>query len=236
MITSYKTTAQNLNNGLTKEMRILNDLNFDYINKIQAKYQRDFSEAKVLDVGIGGGFLAKKIIKSDKTVEYTGIDIDNYLDKDVRGQVRLIRADLNHLPDVQELISSKKGYDYIFMFDVLEHIILFNYLLENIYRILNENGLLIIALPIDINLSTRVKMLLIDSPFTDPFGSVYGHINLFSIRQFQSGFSKIKHLKIVDIKKCGLGYGLFDRRYHLDLIANVIPSLTSRIYVCLQKS
>lgn len=233
---AFKKTIYNPHNGISKEMMVLNDLNHDYIRKIQQKFHLNFSDSKVLDIGIGGGYLAEGLIKSGRLTKYTGIDLDNYLQKNIKKKIGLIKADLNHFQDIEKIMNSKIKYDLIFCFDVLEHLIHFNFLLNNIHKLMERKGFFIISLPIDINLSTRIKLFLKDNPFADPFNSVYGHINLLSIKRAEDGFKNIKRLKIVDTKKCGLGYGLYDRKFHLDKVANLFPFLTSRIYICLQKS
>ncbi len=216
-------------------MRILNHQNFEYIKKIQKKYQLDFNGVSILDVGVGGGYLAGEIIKENSVVKYIGVDIDNYLEKNVKNKVSFVKADLNHLPDVDALLKTKEKYDYIFIFDVLEHLIYFHHILQNIHTILSPKGKLLISVPIDINLSTKIKMVFQDSSFTTPFASVYGHINLFSFRQFEEGLRNIKTLEIIDINKCGLGYGLYDKTFHLDMWAKLCPMMCGRANLYLRK-
>lgn len=220
----------NAHNGISDKMKILNDLNLEYINKTQIKYGLDFTDAKILDIGIGGGYFAQKFIKLNKKVRYTGIDIENYLQKNIIKRVDFVKVDLNHLTDINSFIKRQTKYDYIFIFDVLEHLIYFHYILQNIHKIISPKGRLIISVPIDINLSTKIKMVFNDSAFSNPFFGPYGHINLFSFRQLEAGLKSIKTLEMIDIRRCGLGYGLYDKSLHLNIIANVSPMLCGRVY------
>lgn len=220
----------NAHNGISNKMKVLNDLNLEYIDKIKNEYDLNFSGAKVLDIGIGGGYFARKFIKLNNRTQYTGIDIENYLQKDIIKRINFVKVDLNHLTDINSFIKRQIKYDYIFIFDVLEHLIYFHYILQNIYKILSPKGRLIISVPIDINLSTKIKMILNDSAFSNPFLGPHGHINLFSFRQLEVGLRSIKTLEITDIKRCGLGYGLYDKSLHLNILANFSPILCGRAY------
>lgn len=220
----------NTHNGISDRMRILNDLNLEYITKIQIKHNLAFSDAKILDIGVGGGYFAEKFIRINNKVEYTGVDIENYLHKDIKKRVKFFKADLNHLADINTLLKCNKKYNYIFIFDVLEHLIYFHFVLENIHKILSQKGRLIISVPIDINLSTKIKMILMDNAFSNPFLGPYGHINLFSFRQLETGLKSIKTLEVIDTRRCGLGYGLYDKPLHLNILANISPMLCGRVY------
>ena len=215
---------------------VLNDQNLEYIMKIQQKFKLNFSNASILDIGIGGGYLAKKFLKQNKNVKYTGVDIDCYLPRETKGKVKLIKADLNHLPVIKKIFDTQKKYDYIFIFDVLEHLIHFHYILNNMHKLLSKKGFLIMSLPIDINLSTKIRMVFQDSAFSNPFTYSHGHINLFSLRQLESGLRNIKALKVVDLTKCGLGYGLYDKTYHLNMLAKLSPALCGRVYLSLNRT
>ena len=126
-------------------------------------------------------------------------------------------------------------FDVIFAFDILEHLVYFSWLLKNIHLMLKENGIVVIGLPIDINLSTKVKLLASRNIF-NPFRSVHGHINLFSYSEVKHELQTVHGLNLLGIRRLGLGYGLYDKKFKLNLLANVFPSLCSRVYLVYQKS
>jgi len=220
------------NQGYNEPMKILHGRNMDFLNFVVKKFNLNFQDKKILDVGAGSGDMARLFISSFNPKEYTALDFDNFLI--FKKNIKFVKSNLNQLSEINNFLNNYKSYfDCILLFDIIEHIVYFDYFLSNIHKLLKPNGCVIIGLPLDINLSSRVKMLFKNNIFS-PFNGVHGHINLFSYKDI-SRLRNLKSLKLVISKKCGLGYGLYDEKYHLNLLADLFNGLCSRIYLFYKK-
>lgn len=219
------------NQGHNEKMKELHELNIDFL-KDNKKYFPKVSS--VLDIGSGSGDMAKLFIKEFNPKHYLALDFDNFLIK--QKKIKFYKCNLNNLYEINNFITKfNKKFDCILLFDVLEHIMYFDYLLRNIHKLLKKNGVIIIGLPLDINLSTKLKLLVKNNVFR-PFSSVHGHIHLFSYKDVKDNMFDIKNLKLLSTKKCGLGYGLYDKKLHLDFFANISSVLCSRLYLLYKKT
>lgn len=222
-----------LNRGDKPAMEELHRLNMEFIEHTKKRIGLTYDGKAVLDLGIGSGHMAHLFLQRFHNVSYTGVDFDNFVKEAINFE--FVQANLNNFPDIQKLVfESTSRFDVIFAFDILEHLVYFSWLLNNMHVMLKENGVVIIGLPIDINLSTKVKLLFSGNVF-NPFRSIHGHINLFSYSEVTHELQAVQGLNLLGIRRLGLGYGLYDKKFKLNRLADVFPSCCSRVYLVYQK-
>jgi 2-polyprenyl-3-methyl-5-hydroxy-6-metoxy-1,4-benzoquinol methylase len=224
---------EDFNQGLHQEMRVLHEINMDYIKKCVGEMGINLQNSTVLDIGCGSGNMANLLLKEYLLKEYYAVDYDDVIIYK-NEKISMVRLNLNILQEIEKFINTNiNRFDVIFLFDVVEHIVYFKYLLLNLNKLLKENGHIIIALPLDINISTKIKLFIKGNLF-NPFIGVHGHINLFSYKEIEKEFQQIDKLKLINIRT-GLGYGLYDKKWHLDFLAKYFKSFTSRVYLLYKK-
>lgn len=148
------------------------------------------NEGKFLDVGCGYGFILEKIAK-EYEIELFGVDVKqgvkNYLNKNVN----FLLADCYSLPFKNE------QFDYVSLFEVVEH--LYNPLraLREANRVLKPGGLLFITTPNLTRFGVLFNLILNKSPFMDVKYFEYdgaSHLREFAVEELKellsmSGFS-----------------------------------------------
>ncbi len=113
---------------------------------------------KILNIGVGAGFLEKKVFNKDKfnQIDWFGIDIS----VQSINKMRLLYPKAHfQVGNVNSLNYENNFFDTIFMLDILEHISpsnTFN-VLNEVKRVLKSNGKLILSVPLNEGLD---KMLL----------------------------------------------------------------------------
>jgi 2-polyprenyl-3-methyl-5-hydroxy-6-metoxy-1,4-benzoquinol methylase len=118
---------------------------------------------KLLDVGCNQGFINEKITKNNTII---GIDIDGKnlsIAKD-RGYITK-KINLN---SIKQLPFRKNTFDVILLWDILEHLIEPNNLIDECERILKKEGILIVSIPNTLNIINRFRFMFgIPSDITD---------------------------------------------------------------------
>lgn len=219
------------NQGHNSGMLALHNLNINFISQCDEQFKLNLKNniVNVLDVGCGSGGMASKFIELFIPKSYTCVDFDNFL-KPTKERVLFEKVNLNNLSNLDTFIDNNiNKYDVIFLFDVLEHVIYFNYIMENINKLLKKDGVVFVGLPVDINFSTKIKMLLFKNIF-NPFKSLHGHINLFSFNEIKNEMSNVNSLSLIKLEKTGLGYGMYDK-LGFGFLANIFECLVSRVYL-----
>ena len=122
---------------------------FTFAYKFSTKYIKNKT---VLDYGCGGGY-GTEFLSRYTTKSVTGFDIDS---NTIKGNSTFFKAKkLNFTPDIKSL----KKYDVITCFQVIEHVKTKEHskFITNLYKLLNPNGILIIATPNQKVTSTGLK-------------------------------------------------------------------------------
>ncbi len=112
------------------------DANFKAIEKCNPNKET----TKILDVGCGGGILLHKLRKQGFTKLY---GVDPYIANDIITKDIVIKK-----ASLTDLLVDDEKYDVIMMSHVLEHMESPNQQLQEVQQLLNENGRLIIRVPI----------------------------------------------------------------------------------------
>ena len=96
----------------------------------------------VLEIGSGIGLVGAYIRSKEKTIRYTGVE----LDKEAFDKSRLLQLNTLH-GDCKEIAKIDTLFDVIMMWEVLEHLQDLNSFLELAYKKLNVNGKIILSTP-----------------------------------------------------------------------------------------
>lgn len=173
-------------------------------------------------------------LSEGKSLKYFGVDLDdNSLKVAAGNNVSVIQADLegNFLP-------FKSKFDMIIMTEVLEHLKSPEKLLMQIKLLLKDNGLVLISLPNEYNIFSRVRVLLGLGIDDNALQSKDKHLHFPTISQ-SINFIKA-YFDIVNVRYWSSSGGRlnFLLKYMPDtfftFLANLMPGLFSRgvIFLC----
>ena len=108
-------------------------------------------KGKILDIGCGDGEYSFNL--KEKGFEVIALDIDEERFK-YKNKIEFLKCDLTKgLPFPNEF------FDYVLFLEVIEHIYNHSFVIEEIYRILKPNGLLILSTPNILNIRSRLRFL-----------------------------------------------------------------------------
>jgi SAM-dependent methyltransferase len=199
--------------------------------KLAAPYLRDGSA--VLEIGCCD---AKNFsyLSEGKSIKYYGVDLDDSSLKVAAGNnVPVIKADLegNFLP-------FKSKFDMIIITEVLEHLKSPEELLKQIKLLLKGNGLVLISLPNEYNIFSRVRALFGLGIDDNALQTKDKHLHFPTILQ-STNFIKA-YFDIINVRYWSSSGGRlhFLLKYIPDsfftFLANLIPGLLSRgvIFLC----
>ena len=127
------------------EFSILHEINpirIEYItSQIREKFQYN---AKVLDVGCGGGLISVPLHKLGFKI--TGIDANKYNQKAAKDYAKLNNLDIEFIHDtVEQYVQCEIKYDVILCLEVLEHVANPQEFLKNLASMLKPGGILILS-------------------------------------------------------------------------------------------
>ncbi|MEM0381780.1 MAG: methyltransferase domain-containing protein [Nitrososphaerota archaeon] len=150
----------------------------------------------VLDLGCGDGVRVRMIFGD--TVEIHGVDIDPEMVEFAKE--RLDKVYLGSIEDPPPEILNRR-YGTIVLMESLEHINNPEKVLETAYKLLTDNGLLIVIVPLETILFRIIWWL-----WTHSMGMRWKGAHLFKFNSEQQLFSILeKWYKIVEYRKTNLG-------------------------------
>jgi len=158
------------------------------LNKFKEVSRLVRPNSKVLDIGCHDAKLKDFLQNPD----YYCIDIDQELINTLKK--RKIKAKQINL-NKDKIPFKKEKFDYIFLLDVLEHIIDPKKLLNESKNRLNENGKILITFPNDYHLLNKLRFIFNKHLTEDPFAP-YGHLHYFPIKSGEK-FLLRNNLKII---------------------------------------
>jgi len=146
--TDYRFCDEYLIKSETNEYR---DIDIDHNLKIADMMPS--KGAKILDVGCGGGFTSKMYIKEGNIV----IGVDIFIDS-LKEAKKVLDGVI--LQDIETGWGIKsKSFDVVVMSAVLEHIYRTDFVVQEAYRVLKDDGMLLVAVPNVAFLNNRILLL-----------------------------------------------------------------------------
>ena len=121
---------------------------------------RRFRGQRILDYGCGDGtFLALLWATADRPAAGVGAELDEF-------QVNDCRTRLAHLGDVRfepiaalDLDEHRKQYDGVVCMEVLEHVVAIDGVIDRLWRVLRDEGTLIVSVPVETGVPLLLKQL-----------------------------------------------------------------------------
>lgn len=158
------------------------------------------AHSSVLDVGCNTGFIGKKLIDKNATVD--GIDIN---DKALKIASKYYQHTYKRDLYTGKLSIPQKKYDYIIFADILEHLPRPDLILQDTKKYLKKDGLLLISLPNIARIEIRLKLLLGGFDYT--YGGILSedHLRFFTKKTATELLSRC-HYKVLQTIPTGLGY------------------------------
>jgi len=169
-----------------------------YVNNVFLK-GIDFSGCSVCEVGPGFGWFVRYLISQKvKKIDVYDVNLENKEHILSLGSDTDSIVEFNHSSDIFSF--GEKKYDYIFAFEVMEHIRPNSELefMKALGKALNKNGMLIMSTPAD---DLRAKYL-------DPALYLTGHRH-YGIKHYKE-YSDIVGLKVVDYEHAGGWFAILD--------------------------
>lgn len=166
-----------------------NNICFDYpasLKKIEAVFDFGASKLKILDLGCGDGRISGELVR--KGHEVWGVDIfPNGVEDAKKKGINAIEADIEAKLPFQDSI-----FDLVLVLDTLEHLYDEEGTLKEIFRVLKEDGKMIISYPNQFDLRNRLNMLLgggiihwSHNKYADVRAWKYGHIRFLLYRELE---------------------------------------------------
>lgn len=167
-----------------------------------ANLLKDEQPGKLLDVGCGDGNLSQ----AAKALGFNVIaaDLDNERFK-FNGDIEFRKVDLN-----KALPFSKSCFEYVIAMEVIEHLDNLTFFIEELNRILIDNGVLIISTPNMLNLKSRIRFL---------FEGTFDYFREPPLEQFRDPKSNNLNIHINICKLQELEYILFKNKFKIEKIA-----------------
>ncbi len=111
------------------------------------------SQLKILDIGCGSGRISKELIK--KGYQVVGLDFAEEAVKKAQAQgVNAKRVNLD-----EGIPENSETFDIVWAGDIVEHVFDPIGLLKESARVLKSSGIMLITIPSDVGLVSRIKML-----------------------------------------------------------------------------
>lgn len=111
-------------------------------------------DAKILDVGCGGGFTSKLYVKEGNIV--IGVEIF----KDSLREAKKVLDGVIMQDIEREWGIKSKSFDVVVMSAILEHVYRTDFVIQEAYRVLKDDGMLLLAVPNIAFLNSRILLLL----------------------------------------------------------------------------
>jgi methionine biosynthesis protein MetW len=177
---------------------------------------------KILDCGCGNG-LTLNFLKLNNFKELYGVDISSKCLKECRkkGIKNLKKVNLEE----EKLPYRKNSFDIVICSEVFEHLFNPHIALQEIKRVLKDNGFAIFSFPNELNLRSRIRILF-GGEIHDPL-AVGSHIRFFKPNTIR----KFLNLNGFEVEKME-GFYLENKIYKffpfISFLSKKIPSLFAR--------
>lgn len=163
----------------------------------------------ILDIGCGTGKVLAEIKKLNPQAQIFGVDVSSRAINVARKLLPQCKFTL--IKDGEKLPFKNNSMDYIFSFDVIEHIYDIQNILYEYKRILKPGGNILISTPYHGLIKNLVIALI---GFEKVFNPYEGHIRFFTKKSLSLGFRMI-NFEIIKIGYFGRFYPLWRGMYLL---------------------
>ena len=139
-------------NGEFRALHEINPIRIDYIKSIILKhfklpnsFIKPLKDIKLLDIGSGGGLVCKPMYELGADV--TGIDANEHNTKASMAYSREHNLDIKYINNTVEdyILKNNQKYDVILCLEVIEHVANPKDFVQNISKLLKQNGILIFS-------------------------------------------------------------------------------------------
>ncbi|MFN5382944.1 MAG: bifunctional 2-polyprenyl-6-hydroxyphenol methylase/3-demethylubiquinol 3-O-methyltransferase UbiG [Alphaproteobacteria bacterium] len=131
-------------NGSFRPLHRMNPVRINYIKDAISKFKISLSEAKILDVGCGGGLISLPLAKLCKNV--TAIDASSKNIEIAKIQAKKESAKLKLLnATTSEMLKKRTKYDVIISLEVIEHVADYKAFLEELTILTHQDSIIIIS-------------------------------------------------------------------------------------------
>jgi len=206
----------------------------EYINKRLTYIRPNLKNVKkILELGCGDGLLAVEV-KKESGCEVYGLDIS-------RSGIALAKERGIHaqLADLNEDLPYKDAtFDIIFSDQLLEHIFRTDHLLDEMYRVLKPNGVVITVTP---NLSFWLNRILFLFGFYPMFLEVSENTKIYglkSLKRFIIDKNSMGHIRVFNLealKDIFQNHGFRLKMIHGDSLSWNLPSPFKQFYDLLDR-
>lgn len=196
-------------------------------------HKYNFKNSNILDVGCGNGNLLLAFQELGAKQLY-GIDYSDLSQKKINHTIHYTKVDLNTQSPLHKVYKNKQ-FDIIACTETLEHLFDPENVLNYIIQQTKTGGYILITVPLDTNIATRIRMLF-GQNIHDPF-CVGSHIKFFKAKGFLDILKQKRNIHIIAKEFLGLGYGTYDARMPIfKFLAVSYPSLfASDMMILLRK-
>lgn len=181
-------------------------------------YKKD-NKKDLLDVGCGSGWICKEAMNNNFNVTATELNLNN----------RNLTFEMSGVKPLDRIIDSnfcnefENKFDFIVLSQVLEHLKVDNYFLDNLSKLLKKDGILVIAVP---NFSSFLSFL---QGKNDMFIIPPEHINYFTFLGLKNLFMNI-NLEVINYETVSR-YDKFKLKKQNKLLSFLFPILDVFFYV-----
>lgn len=178
--------------------------------------------SRILEVGIGCGCIGKQLFGHN--LKITAIEKDGALAEYARGYYdNIFICDID-----RENLPSLELFDFIILFDILEHLSDSLNVLERMAGLLKENGRLIISIPNIANWVIRLKLLFGNFDYSDRGILDRTHLRFFTFMTAKELIQEAR-LEIIDCHFTPIPFELFVRQKRLSGFLNEIYFLLTSL-------
>jgi len=185
----------------------------NYLHKRVIEILEDEPRVKLLELGTGGGSLAKQI--KDKGFEVMTQDIDEGRFQ-YKHEIEFRQGDLN-----QGLPFEDRSFGCVVILEVIEHLQNPYFVLREINRVLKVGGILLLSTPNILNLQSRFRFL---------FEGTYDYFREPPLELSNSPKHGFFDIHLFAYKYPELEYILFDTGFNIENLFSSILELKARIF------
>ena len=127
--------------------------------EVGLRLARRFRGQRILDYGCGDGtFLALLWASDERPASAVGAELDEYQVDDCRARLHLPAVTFEAIADLDRA-EHRERYDGVVCMEVLEHVVALDVVIDRLWRVLRDDGTLLVSVPVETGLPLLVKQL-----------------------------------------------------------------------------